>query len=112
MTGSAQMSMLQDLPFSLCQPGPEKVDGVGNYYLQVFARAPSELPLSTLYFLDSHGQLLSKEPQPGYEWINQSQIDWFTATSQALRKEREKDENPNRFHLSLAFQHIPLPEYG
>lgn len=112
MTGTAQMSMLQDLPYSLCQPGPEEVDGIGNYYLQVFDRAPLEIPLSTLFFLDSHGQLSRTVPFLGYDWIKQSQIDWFTNTSQALRKQREKDDNHNRFHLSLAFQHIPFPEFG
>lgn len=33
-------------------------------------------------------------------------------TSQAQRSAREKDDNDNRFHLSLAFLHIPLPEFG
>ena len=108
------MSLLQDLPFSLCQSGPEKLDGVGNYYLQLFgpAHAQSRGPLSTLYFLDSHGQIPSKAKNPDYDWIKPSQIDWFTCTSQALRKAREKDDTHNRFHLSLAFMHIPLPKYA
>ena len=112
MVGMTQMSLLQDLPFSLCEPGPEKVDGVGNYYLQIFAKSESLLPLSTLYFLDSHGQIPSKVKDPDYDWIKQSQIDWFTRTSQALRRTREKHDSNDHFHLSLAFMHIPLPEYG
>lgn len=60
MVGIAQMSLLQDLPFSLCQSGLEQVDGLGNHYLQVLARAPSQLPLSTLYFLDSYGEISSE----------------------------------------------------
>ncbi|RYC62895.1 hypothetical protein CHU98_g3327 [Xylaria longipes] len=87
--------------------GPEKIDGEGNYYLQIFGEAPSELALSTLFFLDSHGQLTSD-----YDWIKQNQIDWFTNTSQELRKQRENDENHGRTHFSLTFQHIPVPEYG
>ena len=106
------MSILQNLPFSLCESGPEQVDGIGNFYLQVLAPAPSQLPLSTLYFLDSHGQIPSKIHNPDYDPIKQSQIDWFTNTSQAQRSAREKDDNDNRFHLSLAFLHIPLPEFG
>lgn len=106
------MSLLQDLPLSLCQPGPKYVDGVGNYYLQVFDHAPSKLPLSTLYLLDSHGQISTEVQDPDYEPIKQSQIDWFRSTSQELRKAREKDNNHNRFHSSLAFLHIPLPEYA
>ncbi|CAM6003981.1 unnamed protein product [Sphagnum balticum] len=33
-------------------------------------------------------------------------------TSQAQRRARKKDDNDNRFHPSLAFLHIPLPEFG
>jgi hypothetical protein len=106
------MSILQNLPFSLCESGPEQVDGVGNFYLQVLAPAPSQLPLSTLYFLDSHGQIPRKIHNPDYDPIKQSQINWFTNTSQAQRRAREKDDNDNHFHLSLAFLHIPLPEFG
>ena len=109
MAGAAQMSLYQDLPFSLCQSGPERIDGVGNYYLQIFDPEPSELPLSTLYFLDSHGQIPSKVRDPDYDPIKQSQIDWFTCTSQALRQDRHEKDN---HHLSLAFIHIPIPEYA
>ena len=112
MIGVTQMSLLQDLPFSLCQPGPEEVDGVGNYYLQILDHGQSQVPLSTLYFLDSHGQIPSKVKDPDYDSIKQSQIDWFTCTSQALRRTREKHDSNDHFHLSLAFMHIPLPEYG
>ncbi|WEW59281.1 hypothetical protein PRK78_004750 [Emydomyces testavorans] len=96
----------------LCESGPEQVDGIGNFYLQVLAPAPSQLALSTLYFLDSHGQISSKTRFPDYDPIKQSQIDWFTNVSQAQRRAREKNNNDNHFHLSLAFLHIPLPEFG
>lgn len=62
-------------------------------------------------FIGSHGQLSKKLPWLGYDWIKQSQIDWFQETSQALRKQREKDESHSRFHLGLPFQHILFPEY-
>jgi hypothetical protein len=106
------MTILQNLPFSLCEPGPEQVDGIGNFHLQILAPTPPQVPLSTLYFLDSHGQIPSKRRNPDYDPIKQSQIDWFTNTSQAQRRAREKDDNIDHFHLSLAFLHIPLPEFG
>ncbi len=106
------MSILQDLPYSLCEQGPEDVDGVGNFYLQVLAPAPSKLPLSTLYFLDSHGQIPNKVFGSDYEPIKQSQIDWFVNASQTQRAAREEEGNNRLFHLSLVFLHIPLPEYG
>lgn len=106
------MSILQDLPLSLCEPGPEQVDGIGNFYLHVLAPPPSQLPISTLYFLDSHGQIPSKSRNPDYDPIKQSQIDWFTDTAQAQQSMRKHDNNAHPFHLSLAFLHIPLPEFG
>uniref|UniRef100_L2GHD0 Phosphatase dcr2 n=1 Tax=Colletotrichum fructicola (strain Nara gc5) TaxID=1213859 RepID=L2GHD0_COLFN len=112
LSRTAQMSILQNLPFSLCESGPEHVDGIGNFCLQILAPAPSESPLSTLYFLDSHGQIPSKTDNSDYDHIKQSQIMWFRDISQTLRRAREKDGNDNLFHLSLAFLHIPLPEFG
>jgi len=106
------MSILQNLPFSLCEPGPEQVDGIGNFYLQVLAPAPSQLPLATLYFLDSHGQIPSRIRNPDYDPIKQSQIEWLTEISQEQRSVREKDGGSNRFYPTLVFQHIPLPEFA
>ena len=106
------MSILKSLPFSLCESGPEQVYGVGNYFLQVLAPAPSQLPLSTLYLLDSHSQIPSWIHNPDYDAIKQSQIDWFVNASQAQGSARQKADDDNRFGLSLAFQHIPLPEFG
>ena len=58
------MSLLQSLPFSLCQPGPVEVDGVGNYYLQVLGPVPSEHPFLTVYLLDTHGEIPSEVKSP------------------------------------------------
>lgn len=104
------MSILEELPFSLCQSGPVQVEGVGNFVLPVLARDSSKLPPLTLYLLDSHGQTRSEIQNPDYTPIKQSQIDWFTKTSEAQRKARAKDNNG--FHISVVFQHIPLPEFG
>lgn len=65
----------------------------------------------TLYFLDSHGEKPSWIRKPNYDHIQQSQIDWFVNTSQAIRSEREKHDKKDCFHGSLVFQHIPLPEF-
>ncbi|OHE92743.1 phosphatase DCR2 [Colletotrichum orchidophilum] len=107
-----QMSILQDLPFCLAQPGPESIDGVGNYHLQVFSHDKSEVPVATLFFLDSHGQISSKIKNPDYDPIQQSQINWFTSISQDLRKSRIAEDGGDFPHLSLAFMHIPFPEYA
>ena len=102
------MAILEDLPFSMCQSGPRDVDGIGNYYLQLLAAEPSQTALSTLYLLDSHGQIPSKIRNPDYDPIMRSQIDWFTSTSKTLKKEHIGESH----HLSMVFLHIPIPEYG
>lgn len=106
------MELLRSLPHSHCQLGPEQVDGVGNYYLEIFNRELPDVPLMTVFLLDSHGQISSEVRNPDYEPIKQSQIDWFTNTSQELREQRASGKTPDRFHPSLAFLHIPLPEFG
>ncbi|KAI9686812.1 MAG: purple acid phosphatase [Bogoriella megaspora] len=109
----SQMSFLQKLPLSLCQQGPAQVDGVGNYYIQVLSDDVLQSPLLTLYLLDSHGQAPTKVKNPDYGWIKQSQIDWFMSTSRTLRMSREGSQFSNHStHLSLAFMHIPFPEYA
>ncbi|KAK5123275.1 hypothetical protein LTR85_002705 [Meristemomyces frigidus] len=110
MSRAAQMSILQDLPYSLCEPGPTHVDGVGNYHLQIVGPGPSQQPSLTFYLLDSHGEAANPATNPDYEPIKQSQIDWFRDTSKALQKERKKS-GTDEPHLSLAFMHIPIPEY-
>ena len=106
------MAIYQDLPFSLCEQGPKEVYGVGNYFLQIFTQERPELSVASLYFLDSHGQINADTQNPDYEAIQQSQIDWFTKTSQALRKERERNDLHHCTYTSLVFFHIPLPEFA
>ena len=109
--GAAQMSILENLLFNLCESGSEQVDDIDNFYLQVLAPASSQLPLSTLYFLNSHGQIPSLIHNSDYDVIKQSQIDWFANASQAQRSAREKIDNDNRFYLSLTFLHISFSEF-
>ncbi|KAF5006528.1 hypothetical protein FDECE_7096 [Fusarium decemcellulare] len=102
-----QMSILQNLPLSFCDSGPEHVDGIGNFHIEVLAPKPSQFPLFTLYFLDSHGGI----PDGGYDHIKQSQIDWFTDTSQAQREACVNSGNDDYSNISMVFQHIPIPEF-
>lgn len=99
------------MPFSLCESGPPHIDGVGNYVLDILAPASSDRVLSTLYFLDSHGQISSKIRDPDYEPVMPSQIDWFTSSCQARQDMLERDHTERHHNLSLVFQHIPLPEF-
>ncbi|KAI6345153.1 hypothetical protein MCOR25_011048 [Pyricularia grisea] len=112
LSRTEQMRILESLPYSLCEPGPDLVNGIGNFYLQVLAPAPSRLPLSTLYCLDSHGGIPSTTRHPDYTPIDQSQIAWFTDIALTRRIACKNGDVNNSFHLSIAFLHIPLPEFG
>ncbi|TKA75906.1 hypothetical protein B0A55_07206 [Friedmanniomyces simplex] len=110
LSRNAQMQILDSLPFNLARAGPANTDGVSNYHIQILGSAPSPVPMATLYLIDSHGQIPSEVHNPDYKPIQPSQIKWLIDTSRALRKAREKYKSSK--HLSLAFQHIPLPEYA
>ncbi|KAH4202905.1 hypothetical protein HBI95_159550 [Parastagonospora nodorum] len=107
-----QMAIIETLPYSLSEAGPEQVDGVGNFYLQVLSFDPSERPVLTLFFLDSHSGIGESSSKPDYKPIQPSQIVWYEKTSEALRHERVKDAKDDNFHLSFVVQHIPIPEFA
>ncbi|KAI9700935.1 MAG: hypothetical protein M1820_006580 [Bogoriella megaspora] len=105
---SAQMELLQTLPYSLSNPGPNTIDGVGNYVVEVLARGNSQHSAFTLYLLDTHSYSPDEGNFAGYDWIKPNQIQWFKDTAKALKKEHSKY---SMIHLSMAFIHIPIPEY-
>ncbi|GKT48924.1 phosphatase DCR2 [Colletotrichum spaethianum] len=105
---AAQMQILESLPYSLAKAGPEDIDGVGNYYVEVLARGKSDHSALTLYMLDSHSYSPDERKFHGYDWIKQNQIDWFKKTSTSLKKTHKEY---SKVHMDLAFIHIPLPEY-
>ncbi|KAI9762756.1 MAG: hypothetical protein M1835_007981 [Candelina submexicana] len=107
LSRSALMSLTQSLPYSLSEPGPSDVDGVGNYIVEVLGRSSQESAL-TLYLLDTHSYSSDERKYKGYDWIKESQIEWFHQTAHGLQKPHKKYPF---LHMDLAFIHIPLPEY-
>ncbi|KAI1913684.1 Phosphatase dcr2 [Ophidiomyces ophidiicola] len=103
----ALMSLLQGLPYSLSKPGPEDVDGVGNYLLEIPGYSSPHSALS-LYLLDTHKYSPDERQYPGYDWLKPSQINWFKTTAKRLKKAHQ---SYTHIHMNLAFIHIPLPEY-
>ncbi len=89
---------------SIAESGPEEVDGVGNFVVQVFDSS-GETSALALFFLDS-GSYSELPTVPGYDWIHQSQIDWFGSQARRIQENNGGVPLP-----SLAFFHIPLPEY-
>lgn len=99
------MELISRLPFSVSEPGPDGIDGVGNYALQVNGPR-SDHPALTFYFLDSHKHLIKL---PGYDYIKQSQLDFISSEYDERLHPLQKEYS--HIHLSMAFFHIPLPEY-
>ncbi len=104
----ALMSLTEALPFSLAEPGPSDIDGVGNYIVEVLARGTSTHSALTLYLLDTHGYSPDERQYRGYDWLKPNQINWFHETAQGLKKAHQEYTH---VHMDLAFIHIPLPEY-
>jgi len=86
-----QIKLMQGLPYSLVQAGPEDIHGVGNYVLKLLSADASKTHLLTLYFLDSgayaSGYLnwLGFLQPTEYDYIHQNQIDWFMQESGAFQ---------------------------
>ncbi|KAL2268508.1 hypothetical protein VTJ83DRAFT_3354 [Remersonia thermophila] len=108
MSRPAQMQIIESLPYSLSTAGPPDIDGVGNYYIEILARGSSGHSAITVYLLDSHAYSPDERRYKGYDWIKQSQIDWFRNTAQSLKKPHKEYTH---HHMDIAFIHIPLPEY-
>jgi len=106
----ALMQLAQSLPFSLSEPGPSNIEGVGNYYLEILARGTSAHSAMTLYLLDTHGYSPDERQYRGYDWLKKSQIDWFHTKAQQL-KHSPVHTGYKHTHMDMAFIHIPLPEY-
>lgn len=98
------IGIISSLPYSVTVPGPEEVDGLGNF---VFNLEGAEGPL-LLYFLDSHayGPNNTAE-QYQFDWLKQSQFDYLHQQHQRFAEESDTSKN-----LSISFFHIPLPEHN
>ncbi|KAH8697743.1 putative phosphoesterase [Talaromyces proteolyticus] len=102
------MNLLEDLPYSLSSAGPEDVEGVGNYIVEVLGRSNTQHSALTLYLLDTHSYSPDERQFKGYNWLKPSQIRWFKSTAQSLKRQHDKYTH---MHMNMAFIHIPLPEY-
>lgn len=99
---AALLAVQQSLPGCLSEAGPAELSGAGNYVLPVLQ---GDRPAALLYFLDSNSY--SETWLKGYGWIRRDQIAWYLATAQDWRTRAGGEPLP-----TLAFFHIPLPEYN
>lgn len=105
---SELMAIYEDLPYSLSSAGPDDIDGVGNYIIEVLGSGKSSHSALTLYLLDTHSYSPDERQFRGYDWIKPNQIRWFQNEARALKS---KHQAYTHLHMNMAFIHIPLPEY-
>lgn len=88
-----------------CTSTVEGIYGVTNYALELKENA-SEKVAEVIYCFDSNSY--SKvEGVKGYDWIRMNQIIWYQSQSKKYTA-----ANGGKPVHSLAFMHIPVPEYG
>nr|WP_211746018.1 metallophosphoesterase family protein [Paenibacillus sp. Marseille-Q4541] len=89
--------------YCVAEQGEESLSGAGNFVLKLINH--EDQTSAALYFMDS-GSYSTLGHVGGYDWIRRDQIEWYVAQSKKLTKNNEGVTVP-----SLAFFHIPLPEY-
>jgi predicted MPP superfamily phosphohydrolase len=103
VTREELMELLAQSKYCLSESGPDPVKGVGNFVIEVLSSKDDKAD-AVLYCFDSGSNSL--EQVEGYEWMDPTQITWYIDQSTAFTQ--RNDGSPL---LSLAFFHIPLPEY-
>lgn len=98
------LAHLQKIPYHLTYNADPGIDGVGNCTLPVLSSDGGQNKWM-LYFLDSHAYPVDKA-MGTYDWIKQSQINWYRAQSDKSAQENGK------ILPALAFFHIPTPEFS
>lgn len=78
------------------------ISGKTNYTLTIKS-AHNGTDAAVLYMIDSHGY----NKVDGYEWVKNDQINWYITTSKAFTAANNGNPLP-----SLAFMHIPTPEFN
>ncbi|CAH0489073.1 unnamed protein product [Peronospora farinosa] len=112
------VDMVSQKKHSYTVSGPKTVDGVGNYMLNVTAPIAGAWgdendTVFRMYFLDSGAEALT-EKYPyvfsEYDWIKQSQVDYYRKMSDTGRVQRHS--NANSVLPAVMFFHIPLAEFA
>ena len=96
--------LLGPLPFFVGRKGPE-LTGCGNYTINIKSSDGKKL-LAIIYCFDSNSYSINKK-HSDYDWIHFDQIDWYRNASRNATA-----SNNNKPVPSLAFFHIPLPEFN
>lgn len=104
MSREELLKVIQSVPYNLTTQA-EGISGVTNFILPVKSSDGNKDAL-ILYCLDSHSYS-SVKGIGGYDFLKADQIDWYRKNSEAFIAANGGSPVP-----SLAFFHIPLPEYN
>lgn len=104
MTRAELLEHVKSLPGNLTSTAPG-VPGVTNYVIPLKSD-DGKKDAAVLYFFDSHAYSPLKQVR-GYDWIKPGQIDWYVETGAGYTARNGGKPLP-----SLAFFHIPFPEYN
>lgn len=96
--------LIASKPYFIGSKGPESIDGSGNYVLPILAHN-SDTIKSLVYAIDTKNKPV--DPKYGhYDYVNFNQVNWYRNESNIFTNKNQGDPIP-----SIAFIHIPLPEY-
>lgn len=104
LTRKELFDLIKDVPNNLTDT-VEGLTGVTNYVLTVKSSKDKEKNANVIYVFDSNGYSPMAEVD-GYAWIGQDQINWYMDQSRSFTAANNGNPIP-----SVAFFHIPLPEY-
>lgn len=97
--------MLDTLPYFVGESGVKHLTGAGNYVLEIKGSKSADVK-ALLYGIDTNNK--PTNPNHGhYDWVHFDQIEWYRSVSDSFAKQNNDKPIP-----SLAFIHIPLPEYS
>lgn len=105
MTNDELFQIIKTIPYNITVDEVEQLSGVGNCALDVKSSDGSK-NAAVLYCIDSHYYSTMPDVK-GYDYIKSDQIEWYKQRSAGYTCENGGKPLP-----SLAFFHIPLPEYN
>jgi hypothetical protein len=106
MTRQEIYDFLKKQPYYIGDIGPKEIHGTGNFLVSIQSSKKDKIA-ATLYCLDSNDYAKNELKHGHYDWIHFDQIQWYRNNSQKLSKANGGKPLP-----SLAYFHIPLPEYN
>lgn len=104
-SNSALTEIVRQMPYAIMEHGPEEIMGDGNYVVTV-SPASSNYPALSMVFLDSLSKVGVRGG--GYDYIRPEQHEFVRSQLAEIRAELKGYPH---VPLSMAFFHIPLPEY-